>query len=388
MITEDLDIDHALAPTVAEINLAHLRHNVRLLQRRAGTARVMGVVKANAYGHGAVPVARVLREEGVHHFAVATVPEGVHLRRAGLTEPILVFGAPLPEYLPACVHHNLDVTVDSPATAEAVIRTARTVGPLRVHVEVDTGMGRTGVSPAGATAVVRRLERAPGVTVAGLYTHFATVRDAFVVEQAERFAAVVAELGGEVPAFHAASSGTLLSPPAHFPLEGAALVRMGVALYGIYEPPDDEAPALRPVMTLRSRITHLKTVPAGTSVSYDRTWRAPRRTRIATLGAGYADGYPRALSNRGEVGLHGQRFPVVGVICMDMMMVDLGPPGAVSAGVGDTVVLFGEGGPSTAEVARRAGTITYEICCGIAPRVPRRYHDAPSPPRLFPEESA
>ncbi|RMF52665.1 MAG: alanine racemase [Bacteroidetes bacterium] len=367
-----------MAPTVAAINLAHLRHNVRLLRERAGPADLMGVVKANAYGHGAVPVARVLREEGVRHFAVATVAEGRALRQAGVEDPILVFGGLLPVGLAACARLGLDVTITSAEVAEAAMHTARTVAPLRVHVEVDTGMGRTGLAPDEVPAVLHRLERAPGITVAGLYTHFATVGDAFVAEQAARFAAVVDALGGAAPPLHTGNSGVLLSPPAFFSLEGTAFVRAGVALYGIYESPDGASP-LRPVMTLRSHITQIKTVPAGTTVSYGRTWRAPRRTRIATVACGYADGYPRRLSNRAEAGLHGRRVPVVGTICMDMLMLDLGPDGP-EARPGDPVILFGEGGPSAAEVARQAETITYELCCGIAPRVPRHYVDIAPPP--------
>ncbi|WP_456427733.1 alanine racemase [Rhodocaloribacter sp.] len=381
--------DAALSPTVAEIHLAHLRHNARLLMARAGDAEVMAVVKADAYGHGAVRVARALREEGVRHFAVATAAEAVRLREAGIDEAILVFSAPLPGRLPVYARYGLDVTVSSRAVAEAVVAAARTAGPLRVHVKVDTGMGRLGLTPSETPAVVRMLERAPGVTVAGLWTHFATVADDFVTEQATRFEAVVRRLGGALPV-HTANSGALLSPPEHFSLTGASLVRMGVALYGIYDGLSPHTDGFRPVMRLRSHVTHLKTVGPGTTISYDRTWTAPRRTRIATVGAGYADGYPRLLSNRAEVSLHGRRFPVVGVICMDMFMIDLGPPDGPAATVdlGDPVVLFGEGGPSASEVARWAQTITYEICTGIAPRVPRLYHDetAPRPPS-FPQNA-
>ncbi len=363
--------------TIAEIHLGRLRHNVRVLQARAGRARVMGVVKADAYGHGAVRVVHVLREEGVRHFAVATVPEAIRLRQAGLADPILVLAAPLPEYLPAYVHHALDVTVSSLAVADAVIRTARTVGPLRVHVKVDTGMGRLGLSPEDVLPVVRRLERAHGVTLAGLWTHFATVDDPFVAEQSRRFAPLAEALRGTVP-IHTANSGVLLTTPELLDLHEDALVRMGVALFGLYRAPGlTGADRLRPVMRLRSRVTHLKTVEAGTPVSYRGTWRAERRTRIATVGAGYADGLPRLLSNRGQVGVRGRLYPIAGVVCMDMLMVDLGPPDGPGGQVtpGDAVVLFGRGGPSPYAVARLARTITYELCCGIAARVPRVYLD-------------
>ncbi len=377
-VDRDAAQDAALAPTMAEVHLGHLRHNVRVLRARAGQAGLMGVVKADAYGHGAVPVARVLREEGVRHFAVATVPEGMALRRAGLDEPILVLSAPLPAYLPAYVRHRLDVTVPSRAVAEAVAAAARQAGPLRAHVKVDTGMGRLGLPPEEAEAVVRLLEAAPGVTLAGLETHLATATDeadAFALEQLERFEPLRKTLGEAFEHVHVAHSGALFHLPQSLAFD-RALARVGIALYGLTTAPPRAG--LRPLMRLTSRVVQVKTVAAGTTLSYRRTWRAARRSRIATVGAGYADGYPRLLSNRAEVGLRGRRYAVAGLVCMDMFMVNLGAPGGPgdAVGEGDEVVLFGAGGPTTFEVAQWAETITYEICCGISARVPRRYVDA------------
>ncbi len=381
---------------MAEISLPHLRHNARVLQRRASGADVLAVVKANAFGHGAVAVARALRAEGVRHFGVARVPEGIALRAAGLDGRILCFEAPLPEHLPAYIAHRIDATV--PSAAGAAVAAARTHGPLRVHLKIETGMGRLGVTPEEAPAVAKRLAEAPGVTLAGVWTHLATAGEAaseagraFVREQMARFGEALGRirdtLGGALTPgcrVHAANSSALIA----FPEESVrafqpTFARAGIALYGLA---DTEALAedagLRPAMRLVSRVTHIKTVEAGTSISYGRTWRAPRRTRIATVGAGYGDGYHRILSNRAEVGIGGARFPVVGAVCMDLLMADLGPPGSAPGRrveVGDEVVLFGAGGPSAFEVARWAETIAYEVCCAVAARVPRRYAEAETP---------
>lgn len=370
-----------LTPTVAHVDLGALRHNIRLLQARAAPAPLMGVLKANAYGHGAARVGQVMQEEGITHFAVATVAEAVQLRDAGFTEPILVFAAPLPEFLPAYAAHRLTVTVPSPEVADAVIDRAWRAGPLRVQVKVDTGMGRIGLTPEETPAVVRRLERAAHVELAGLWTHFATADrpgDAFVAAQQARFEALVQEVGDAFPLIHSANSGALLTVRDRLALGRRACARIGIALYGPFDPdPFYEAFDLRPVMRFCTRVTHLKTVAGGTSISYGRRWVAARMSRIATLGAGYADGYPRALTNRGEVGIRGGRYPLVGTICMDMMMTDLGDPdgpgGTVE--VGDEVVLFGQGGPSALAVAERLRTIPYELYCRISSRVPRRYQE-------------
>lgn len=370
-----------LTPTVAEIHLDHLRHNIRRLQQQAGVAEVMAVVKADAYGHGAERIVAALRREGVRWFAVATLPEALRLRNAGVHEPLLVFTAPLRAYIPFYARAGLDLTVSSRAIADAVVVAAGLEARLRVHVKVDTGMGRMGLAPDEAAAVVTLLQQTPGVDVVGVWTHLATsdeVDTGFARAQVAQFLDVLKGVPLENAYLHVANSAALYRLPDLLPPGRRALARIGVALFG-YMPAADlaEAAGLKQVMTLRTRVTHLKTVAAGTSVSYGRTWTAPRRTRVATLGAGYADGYPRNVSNVAEVGIHGHRYPVAGMVCMDMTMVDLGPPegpgGAVQ--VGDEAVLFGVGGPSADELAGWAGTIPYEICCRVSARVPRRYVD-------------
>ncbi len=367
----------------AEVSLGAIRHNVRWLRGRAGADAVMGVVKADAYGHGAVPVARVLIEEGVERLAVATVPEAIELREAGIDAPVLVFAAPLDESLPAYERYDLEAVVSSPDVAEAV----RQCGGLAVHVKVDTGMHRLGLAPEHAAETVRALQAAPGVTVAALWTHLATADAAdpgFALEQVRRFDGVLKDLGDDAPPLvHVGNGPSTVRLPRLTPRP--ALVRLGGVLYGLASDramlPD--VARLRPAMRLVTRVVHVQTVAPGESVSYGRTWTAERPTRVATLAAGYADGVPRALSNRGEVGIGGRRWPIVGRVCMDMLMVSLGDPDGPGAEVqrGDEAVLFGPGGPSALDAAEAAGTITYELTCGLTARVPRLYIDSDGAPR-------
>ena len=358
-------------PVRAEIDLGALRHNLRMLREQADGAEVMGIVKADAYGHGVEHIVPVLRAEGVRTFAAATLPEAVQLRALGVTEHVLVFAAPLPADLPAYAAHGLDVTVSSRAVAEAV---AAFPGALRVHVKVDTGMHRIGLRPEDAPAALALLRDAPHVEIAGLWTHFATA-DAhdlsFAREQLARFEAVVRAVGEPVPALHLANSGGLVQLPEA--VRGRALVRPGGLLYGALASEALAGVDLRPVMRLVARVVHLQTVAPGETVSYGRTWTAERPSRIATLSVGYGDGLPRSLSNRGEVGIGGRRYRIAGRVCMDMTMVDLGAPDGPGAGVavGDEAVVFGPGGPSVFEVAAWAGTISYALSCGLTARVPR-----------------
>ena len=363
-------------PLYAETDLGAIRHNLRWLREKAGDDGVMAVVKADAYGHGAVPVARALRAEGVRWFAVARLDEAVALREAGVDDRVLVFAAPLDGELAAYERYGLDATVSSPEVADAVAGR----GGLQVHVKVDTGMHRLGLAPEAAADAVRRLQAAPGVEVAALWTHLATADgdDAgFALEQVRRFDGVLADLGGAAPPLvHVRNGPAVVRLP---PLTSGrpALSRLGGVLYGLAS--DDAmlpaTGALRPALRLVARVVHLQTVAAGESVSYGRLWTAPRPTRLATLSVGYADGVPRALTNRGEVGVGGALYPVAGRVCMDVTLVDLGAPDGPGGAVrrGDEAVVFGRGGPSAEAAAAAAGTMAYELTCGVASRVPRSF---------------
>ena len=367
-----LNADAPEAPTRAEIRLGALRHNLDVFRRKAPASDVMAVVKADAYGHGATRTALALFEEGVTNFAVATVPEGIRLRKAGLEGRILILAAPLPEYLPLYPEHDLDVTVSSPEIAERM--TAAGEGPFRAHVKVDTGMGRIGLAPGDLEQVLIDLERSDNVKIDGLWTHLATADDedpAFSVEQIERFRQAIAPVQDAARRIHVANSAAALRLPesTDFP---RSLMRIGIGLYGYSALAGlAEDASLRPVLRMTSRVTQLKWVDPGTSISYGRRWTASRRTRVATVAAGYADGYPRCLTNRGEVTIGNERFPVVGTVCMDMFMVDVGTTARVA--LGDEVVLVGPEAPDAFEVAQWAGTIPYEILTSIAARVPRMY---------------
>ncbi|MDT7857868.1 alanine racemase [Rubrivirga sp. S365] len=360
-------------PIWAETDLDAIRHNARLLMEKARPDEAVAVVKANAYGHGAAPVARALGGVGVRRFAVARLDEAVALREAGVDGPLLVFAAPLDGELAAYERHGLTAAVSSPEVAAAVAER----GGLTVHVKVDTGMHRLGFAPEAAADAVRRLQAAPGVTVEALWTHLATADGddaAFALEQVRRFDGVLRDLGDAAPPLiHVRNGPAVVRLP---PLTSRpALARLGGVLYGLASDPAllPFMGGLRPALRLVSRVVHVQTVAAGESVSYGRTWTAERPTRVATLAVGYADGVPRALSNRGEVGLGGRRFPVAGRVCMDLLLVDLGAPDGPGGAVrrGDEAVVFGRGGPSAEEAAAAAGTMAYELTCGLAARVPR-----------------
>ena len=368
------ETDVLYSPTRAHIRLDRLQHNTAILRKYAGEAPLMAIVKSDAYGHGILRTARTLAKHGVRWFGVATTAEGLQLREGGIEERILVLTAPPAEHLHILPEHELEVTVSSPEIADAILECTTHV--FRVHVKVDTGMGRIGIAPGQAQRIVTRLDRAPNVEIAGLWTHLATAySDAgFAYEQLERFDHVVAEVGDAAETIHATATGSIL----RFPEATAwdrSIARVGIGLYGYTGFAEDYG--LRPAMTLYSKVTHLKKVAPGTSISYGRTWTADRTTTIATVGAGYADGYPRILSNRAFVTIRGERYPVVGTVCMNMFMVDTGPEHNIA--IGDDVMLFGmegkhgSGGPDAADLATWAETISHEILAGVPAHVPRIY---------------
>lgn len=365
-----------IRPTVVTIDLGALAHNYRQIKNWVGTD-VLAVIKADAYGHGAVPCARVLEREGAAFLGVAMTEEGLELRAAGIRAPILLLGGAYGDRYDLLVGHDLTPVVFRKEHLEGLSAAARSLGKKAVaHVKLDTGMGRLGVQTADFSAFLDAAA-ALGVELEGFSTHFANadIPDSELtplqIRRAdEAFAAMIAR--GMKPRFQhlANSAGTLSRREAH-----GNLIRSGTMLYG-YMPADhlEGTLALLPILRWTTAITHLKTVEAGTSISYGSRWTAQRRSTIATLPVGYADGYPRVLTNVGQVLVGGRRVPVAGTVCMDLLMVDVTDLPEVK--LGDEVVLLGPQGAEqirAEELARLCGTIHYEVFCGIGPRVPRVY---------------
>jgi alanine racemase len=372
---------HALRPTWAEIDLDALAANYRAVRGRVGRGvGVMGVVKADAYGHGAVECARRLAAEGAEWFGVASPEEGVGLRRAGLAQNVLCFGGFWEGQAELCLGERLTPVVYRLDMAAALDAAARAAGVTAdVHVKIDTGMRRLGVRHEDAAEFASRMEGFEGLRVDGLMTHFASAdepgRDCFTSEQLSRFrgAVEVFRARGHRPTYvHMANSAATF---AHKETWGN-MVRPGGVLYGLWRdvlPPGVESPGLRPVMSIKTRVTLLKRIGPGETLGYGCTFEARRETLVATLPVGYHDGYTRALSNRGRVIVRGQLVPVVGRVSMDLTLLDVTDVEGVS--LGDRVTLLGSDGPHslTAEdLAETAGTISYEITCGVK-RMPLRY---------------
>lgn len=363
--------------TRALIHLQNLRHNIDAVRGKIGpSCRICLPVKANAYGHGAVDIARAAVDHGVEYLAVATVSEGAQLRDAGIDKPVLLLNQALPEELDGLVSNRLiPVAADRDYIAALSAAAARVDQDLALHLKVDTGMGRIGCAPEAALELARLIDQDPRLRFSGLCTHFPSA-DSLDPEDREftrKQVGLITKLADTLRAegispglVHAANSGGVVTSPESL----LDMVRPGIALYG-YEPVPEAPLGVRPVMELVTRIVFIKKVRAGQPVSYGRTWTAPHDTEIATLPVGYGDGYNRLLSGRGEVLVNGRRYPVVGRVCMDMCMIDLGPGSGI--GLHDQAVLFGPdpAGWSAADIAARIGTIPYEVTCWISQRVPR-----------------
>ena len=368
-----------MRPTAAEIDLRAIARNVGCAVRMAGPdAAVMAVVKADGYGHGAVPVARTALASGATWLGVAIPEEAAPLRAAGLECRILVLGPIPPEQAELVVILRLDQCVTDPGQAEALARAAaRRDRVVPLHLKIDTGMGRVGVAPCQAPGVAGRIAALSGVRLDGVMTHFAEAEaedQAFTRAQLASFNATLKALraAGVRPGLrHAANSAGLL----YVPEARLDLVRPGIMLYGCHPRGGGcRDPELAPALRLRTAVSQVKDVSRGDSVSYGRTFIATRDTRVATLPLGYADGVGRLLSNRGQVLIRGQRASVIGRVCMDMLMVDATAIPDVE--IGDEAVLIGRQGDAEIgadEVAALLGTISYEVLCRIGPRVPRVY---------------
>jgi alanine racemase len=363
----------------AEIDLAALRHNIAAVRRALEPrTRILAVAKADAYGHGALPIAWTALESGCAMIGVGDSGEAVQLREGGISGPILILGAVVEEEIHKVVQYDISVTVHSADLLPLLDQEARRRNRrLRVHLKVDTGMARLGASPARTLDVARAILDCPNLLLEGVSTHLASASNPDAArEQLDQFRSTVDELSADgihPPILHAANSAGLFTcPEAHFDM-----VRPGIALYGI----DPGVFArlgigLKPVLSLKTQIAYLKGVGADVAIGYDGRYRTPRPTRIATCPVGYNDGYPYQLSGKGEAVVRGRRVPVVGSVTMDYIMLDLGD--VEHAEVGDEVTLIGEG-IRVEELARKAGTIPYELTCRLGRRVGRIPANAEQP---------
>lgn len=372
-------------PTLAEINMDHLRANYHALREALPSHMTMlACVKANAYGHGAVEVARELQQLGVAYLSVAFLDEALELRQAGITSPILVLGYTPPEAVQTAYEHDVTITLFSPEVLQA-IKALPVIPekPLKVHIKIDSGMGRLGLLPGdNAISFIEEVFALQQVFVEGMFTHYARADEHnkdYTLGQYRRFQGVADALrdkGYRIPIIHTGNSAAAIDTPelSH------NMVRIGIAMYGLY--PSDEVNqrtvTLRPVMTLKTKLVYVKNLPPDSGISYGTKYVTEQEERIGTLPIGYADGFSRILSGKAEVLIRGRRIPVVGNICMDQCMVSLKlfAEEAEQIKAGEEVVLIGQQSDeciTAEELAAKLGTIPYEVLCMIAHRVPRLY---------------
>ncbi len=365
-------------PTRAEVRLNALYRNFTTIKKLAGSAKIMAVVKADAYGHGLLRMAQEFENLGARYLGVALVEEGVFLRKNNISIPILVLGPLAQHQISDFITYNLDVTVPSLEKAKAISDTAVQLGrTARIHIKIDTGMGRIGMQwNRNVLEAIKTIVALPRLSLEGIFSHFACADTNPVVtnEQITRFSNIVSECRRMIDkpflAHIANSAGLIQYPHARFDM-----VRPGIALYG-YNPVPGNAVKLEPVLRLMSRVAYFKVVDAGTSISYGHTYTTSQATRIVTIPIGYADGYSRCFSNRAPVIIRGKTYTVTGTVCMDQLMVDIGPEG--TAYNGDDVLLFGVKDKdiiTLEQLCAIANTIPYELICRISSRVPRIYVD-------------
>jgi alanine racemase len=361
----------------AEIYLDDLIANYKIIKSEVKSAKIMAAIKADAYGHGAVEVARTLENEGIAMFGVASVEEGIELRQAGITTSILILSPILYSQIETALQFHLIPTVSELGFFRALEKKAKKLGtPIIVHVEIDTGMTRTGLAYETAKRSLRAMAASRYVKIDGIFSHFpvADGNGTFTRKQVTDFKRLIRDLPKTriKPTYlHMAnSSGIFKHPNAHM-----QLVRPGISLYGLASSPDIHySTDLKPIMALKSRVVNTRTVKVNTAISYGHTFITKRKSRIAVVSVGYGDGYPRILSNRAEAVVNGRRVPIVGTICMDLIMIDITDVPGVK--INDIVTLIGRDGKTEVtadECAQKANTIVYEITSGIGPRVARVY---------------
>lgn len=367
--------------TWAEINIDNLAHNMKEIRKNTREETlVTAVVKADAYGHGAIEAGRVFLKNGANRLAVATLREGIELRKAGIEAPILILGATPNSEDELGVKWNLIETIFSYEKAQNLSKVAKKNNKIvDIHIKIDTGMGRIGFLPRKETIEeIKAINELPNIRIEGIFTHFARADEkdkTFTREQFKRFRWVIEELeeiGINIPIKHVSNSAGIIDLPEY----NLDMVRSGIINYGLY--PSDEVNKenikLKPAMTLKTRISNIKKVPKNTGISYGHTFITEKDSIIGTIPIGYADGFTRLLSSKGEVLVNGKKVPILGRICMDQSMIDLTDVDNVN--IGDEVVIFGEDDESSIsieEVAEKLDTINYEIVCMVGRRIPRVY---------------
>jgi alanine racemase len=371
-------------PTRAEISYSNLRNNLSIVRSLVSQdVKIMAMVKANAYGHGLYEISNELIKQGVEYLGVAFLEEGIYLRKCGITAPIVVLGAINTDQIADFIINDIEITSSSIDKSTAIAAVAKKMGKeAKVHLKIDTGMERIGVHWYNAQDFIERSFELSSILIKGICSHFAKAETDpnFTARQLERFESVLAmmEKKNLLPELvHIANSAGIMNfRNSHF-----TMVRPGIALYG-YNPngylPETVfgGKKLRPVMTLKTKVAYFKVVKTETGISYNHSYTTDRQTRIVTLPVGYGDGYFRQLSNKGEVAIRGKKYPIVGTICMDQCMVDIGMNG--TAYNGDDVLLFGEMDGTIIpleSLCDKIGTISYEFLCSITSRVPRIYFD-------------
>lgn len=363
-------------PAWIEIDEQQLKKNIALIQRHIGDRLFCLLVKANAYGHGLCRIGKIAEEAGVHYLGVAHLQEGIRLRQEGVQIPILVFGAIHEDQIVDLIDFDLEISISSLFKANLVAEKCKKIEKkCRVHLEVDTGMQRTGVRPSSTSALFEHLKGLGCFDIVGIYSHFASAdraNDPFTLKQIQNFTNLLEQpLFQEKPLIRhiANSGGTTYYPQAFFDMVRPSLITFGY----ISSDCPDTLKALAPCFSLKAKVSYFKVVPQGSGISYGHSFVTQKQTRIVTIPVGYGDGYRRVLSNKGSVLIRGKRFPIVGTICMDQFMVDVGDQEVY---VGDEVVLIGKQGNeciSLTEIADLCGTIPYEILCLFNERIPRVY---------------
>ena len=366
----------------AEIDLSALKHNFEYASKRIGR-KVICVLKADAYGHGAVECGLYLQKCGAYMFAVAALTEAVAMRKSGITIPIMILGYTSPAYVEILSDFDIEQAIVDEEHAIAMNKAAAKLNKkVKVHIALDTGMSRIGIyaqkNHTAAADAAERIYRMSNLDVVGMFTHFAAADEPdqaeYTMFQYRNFSIVynrLIERGIRIKNCHVSNSAAILNSPIHFDS-----IRLGISLYGMYpdSKPVKDGP-LKPVMSLKARVTQTRTLPQGATISYGRTFTTRRTTHTAVISAGYADGFSRRLSNKATVTINGKRYPQIGRICMDVCMADVtdgyDEPGGVRAG--DEVTIIGDGGMSAEEAAQIVGTINYELTCLITNRVKRIY---------------